>query len=398
MKNHIILALQLIIIFFSSNSNVFAQSELEVKFQPGESLYVYETKGVGTAVDLYSAVIQNIAIINHSYEPVTIDKVEIVVTHEGKELQKLLVPDATLLQSAKKFKTYGEQGILEFYDFQFQTSKYLENITFSENTSLAKEQAIVITHRTFLFQILPDLVSVHVKAHGIDGKTVQGSGSLKVINHKSRNQYHFPLKGTWSALGAPSLVSHHRWGSIQEFAFDLVKIGVNGTTHTGDGSQLNDYLAYGEPVYAIGDGKVISIFSNAIESNLNLKQPNETGEEYLERSGVDQQKLLAKGFSFVMGNYIIIEHDHGEYSYYVHLKNESLKVKPGDFVKRGQLIAALGHSGNSTEPHLHFHLTDGPDIAYSRSIPVTFENIFFYPDDDINIRHIHYGQVIITKD
>ncbi len=391
-------ALRVILLFFALSHNLCAQSDLEVKFQPGESLYVYETMGFGTPVKLYSAVIQNIAIINHAEEKLTIDEVTITVTQEGKELQKIFIADAVLEKTAKKFKTYEEQGVLQFYDFQFQTSKYLKNITFSETTSLAKEQAIVLTHRTLLFQTLPDLVTVHVRAHGSDGTSIQGKGSLKLINHKSTNHYHFPLKGTWSALGAPSLISHHRWGSIQEFALDLVKIGANGMTHTGNGGKLSDYYAYGEPVYSIGDGQVISTYTKARESDQNLKQANETTEEYNERSAMEQQKLLAKGFSFVLGNHIIIEHDNGEYSYYLHLKTESIKVKPGDVVKQGQVIAALGHSGNSTEPHLHFHVTDGPDMAYSRSIPVSFENISFFPDDDSNIRHIHYGQIITTKD
>ena len=398
MKYFIFFSIQLIVVFCTCSGNLYAQSKLEVKFQPNESIYVYETKGFGTPVDLYSTVIQNIAIINHSNEDIVIDGVEIVATRDGKELQRQKVFDEILKQSAKKFKTYQEQGILKYYDFQFQTSRYLEGITFPESTTLSGEQAIVITHRTMLFQTLPDLVIIEVKAHNLMGKPILEKGSLKVINHKSKNEYHFPLKGTWLVGGAPSLISHHRWGSIQEFAFDLVKIGANSTTHTGDGSKLSDYYAYGEPIYAIGDGKVISTYTEATESDKNLKQPNETSEQYLKRSAADQEKLLAKGFSYVMGNHIIIQHDNGEYSYYLHLKSGSIKVKTGDIIKRGQPIAALGHSGNSTEPHLHFHVTDGSDMAYSRSIPVSFKNISLYPDDSPNIRHIHYGQLIITKD
>lgn len=398
MKNFIIILVKLSILILSYHNELYAQSKLEVKFQPRDSLYVYENRGFGTTEELYSAVIQNIAVLNHANEDVVVDEVNIIVTKDGKELQKIKVEDSVLIRSAKKFKTYQKQGILELYDFQFQTSKYLNGIDFSESTTISKNQAIVITHRTILSQFLPDLVLVHAKGHTTKGKIIVGKGTLNVVNHKSKNKYYFPLKGTWIALGAPSLISHHRWGTIQEFAFDFVKIGEDNITHKDSGSRLTNYYAYGEPVYSIGDGIVVSTYSKAIESDQNLKQPNEKDEDYIKRQAIEQQKLLAKGFSFAMGNHIIIKHDNNEYSHYLHLKSGSLKVKPGDVIIRGQHIADLGHSGNSTEPHLHFHVTDGPDMAYSRSIPVTFHNISFYPDNDINIRHIHYGQIIMAND
>ena len=224
-------------------------------------MYVYETKGSGTPTDLYSAVIQNIAIINHVKDSMIIKKVEIIATRGGIETQRLQVPENTLEQSAKKFKTYQEQGILKYYDFQFQTRRYLDGVAFSKNTTLANEEAIVITHRTLFFQTLPDLVTVKVEAIDSKGKTLLVEGAIKVINHKSKNQYYFPLKGMWLAGGAPSLISHHRWGSIQEFALDLAKIGANSITHSGDGSKLTDYYAYGEPIYAIGAGRVVSTYT-----------------------------------------------------------------------------------------------------------------------------------------
>jgi len=384
-------------LFFLLNNNLLAQSVLEVKFQPSNSLYVYETRGLGTPAELYSAVIQNIAIINHANENIIIDEMNIIITKEGNELQRHMVEKSIISQSAKKFKAYQGMGVLQLYDFQFQTSRYLKGITLADSTTLAKEQAVIIPHRTMLFESLPDLATIHVKGHYANGTIVNGKGELKIINHQSKNQYDLPLKGRWSVFGAPSLISHHRWGTIQEFAFDFVKIGDDNITHKNDGSKLTDYYAYGEPVYSIGDGTVIAAFTEGTESDQNLKQPNETAVAYLERLALDQQKLLKKGFSFVMGNHIIIKHNNNEYSYYAHLKSGSISLKAGDMVKKGQQIAKLGHSGNSTEPHLHFHVTDGPDISYSRSIPVSFQNISFFPDD-IGIRHIHYGQIIFTND
>lgn len=93
---------------------------------------------------------------------------------------------------------------------------------------------------------------------------------------------------------------------------------------------------------------------------------------------------------------MIIKHADGEFSHYAHLQAASVTVKDGESVKRGQIIGKLGHSGNSTEPHLYFQLTDGPDPMYSRSIPVTFRNVTVgihgYED-----RQLHTGWLVTTK-
>lgn len=376
----------------------YSQKEIEVRFQPKDYVYVYETKGVGSVGEIFTSVIQNIAVINIDMDSISLNSVELMAISKGVIIQKVLVSQSHLIKSAKKYSAYQDQGILDLYDFQFQTSRYLDGIKISNTTSLKKNEALIISHRALLFQTLPDSIQVVVNAVDHAGNPIKGRKSIAVVNHKSKNEYHLPLKGTWFAGAAPSLNSHHRWGSIQEFAFDFVKTGANGKTFRGEGNKLSDYYAYGEPVYSIGEGKVVSISDGAYESDNNLKQPEETVEEYLMRSSKYQQELLSKGFANVLGNHVIIQHEGGEYSYYVHLKTGSLKVQVGDVVTRGQQIGELGHSGNSTEPHLHFHLTDGPDMSYSRSIPVSFRNITLYPDDNKEIRHIHYGQIVITND
>jgi len=71
----------------------------------------------------------------------------------------------------------------------------------------------------------------------------------------------------------------------------------------------------------------------------------------------------------VGGNYVIIDIGGGRYAFYAHLQPGSLRVKKGDRVRRGQVVGLVGNSGNSTEPHLHFHLADGTTPLGAEGIP-----------------------------
>ena len=73
-----------------------------------------------------------------------------------------------------------------------------------------------------------------------------------------------------------------------------------------------------------------------------------------------QNEQLKRGARGIVGNHVIIKHG-AEFSVYAHLKPGSVVVKPDDMVTRGQQIAAVGSSGSSTEPHLHFQVCDAPD-------------------------------------
>jgi murein DD-endopeptidase MepM/ murein hydrolase activator NlpD len=72
---------------------------------------------------------------------------------------------------------------------------------------------------------------------------------------------------------------------------------------------------------------------------------------------------------------VVIAHGEGEFSMYVHLKPGSVRVEKGQKVKAGDEIAALGSSGNSTEPHLHFQVANGPDVMTAAAIPVRFVDV-----------------------
>ena len=102
--------------------------------------------------------------------------------------------------------------------------------------------------------------------------------------------------------------------------------------HTGVDININ---VVGKNVVAVKDGTVIT--STALR--------NANGEY--------------KGF----GEYIVINHHDGTFTYYCHLLSGSRRVKPGDEVKQGQVIGTVGSTGNSTGPHLHFQVQTSSGIV-----------------------------------
>ncbi|MBW8878048.1 MAG: M23 family metallopeptidase [Acidobacteria bacterium] len=97
----------------------------------------------------------------------------------------------------------------------------------------------------------------------------------------------------------------------------------------------------------------------------------------------------------VIGNYVVLRHAGGEYSQYAHLKQGSVRVKVGDAVTRGQVLGQVGQTGNTTEPHLHFQLTDGQDPLYSRGIPIVFKGLAVEGLDLVG-RPLQTGWIVTT--
>ncbi|HEX9945284.1 MAG TPA: M23 family metallopeptidase [Thermoanaerobaculia bacterium] len=345
---------------------------LEVRVHPGEVVYAYE---VDPQRGLYTVVLQNVAVVQKDGGPVTVDSIEIQAVSNGQAVQTLLVPAADLDKGAQRLSAMEAQGVLKLYDAHFQTSRYLAGIRLAANRTLAPGTGLVVFGKPLLLVGLPsDGLAIVARAKDAQGKPVEARATLKVEDHRSPNEYILPLAGTWYVGAAPELHSHHRWAANQEFAIDLVALGGNGQTHKGDGSRLDDYYDYGRDVLAVADGEVVEVAADASEANERLRQPGESEEDYEKRTLQAQNELLAKSYKAPIGNYVVIRHAGGEYSDYGHLKQGSVRVKVGDKVARGQVIGQLGHTGNSTEPHLHFQLTDGQDPMYSRGIPIVFKN------------------------
>ena len=162
-----------------------------------------------------------------------------------------------------------------------------------------------------------------------------------------------PLRGEWLAANGPSNVSGHRRTALalngaiaigQRFAIDFLQVDDSGHTwRPGTDSTINkNYYAYGKDIISVGDGVVVETKDSIPENS--------------PRSAVARATTI--NLITVGGNHIVVDLGQGHYAFYAHVQPGSLRVKVGDRVKRGQVIALLGNSGNSTEPHLHFHIVD----------------------------------------
>jgi murein DD-endopeptidase MepM/ murein hydrolase activator NlpD len=348
-------------------------SALEVRFHPGEVVYTY---AIDPARGLSSAVLQNVAIVQPpGGAPVTVESVEIRVLSAGETAQTVVVGAAELDAAAQRLSALEAAGVLQLYDFHFQTSRSLgQGVKAAPGRTLAPGTGLLLSGRPLLLAGPADEVAVTARGRDAEGKAVEARGRVRLAEHRSPNAYRLPMAGTAYVGAAPSLHSHHRWAVNQEFALDLVALGGDGRTHQGTGARLDDYYGYGREVLAVADGVVVDAAGGADESHDRLRQPGESLQDFERRTVAAQNELLAKSLKAPLGNYVILRHAGGEHSHYAHLKAGSVRLKPGDAVKAGQAIGRLGHSGNSTEPHLHFQLTDGPDPMYSRSLPIVFAN------------------------
>jgi murein DD-endopeptidase MepM/ murein hydrolase activator NlpD len=180
----------------------------------------------------------------------------------------------------------------------------------------------------------------------------------------------------------------------EEFAHDFIRIGANGLPYSGDGTSFADYYAYGQPVLAAADGQVVAVLDDEPEDATSMQRPGELLDAYVQRIVARQNQQLVRGARGIVGNHIVIRHGE-EYSLYAHLKPGSVRVKPDDMVTRGQQIGSVGSSGSSTEPHLHFHVCDAPDVLACAGIPARFENVEIY--GALQARQLQSGDLVRNR-
>ncbi|MFF7318640.1 M23 family metallopeptidase [Streptomyces albogriseolus] len=180
-----------------------------------------------------------------------------------------------------------------------------------------------------------------------------------------------PVTGRWTALNSPAdhTPSHHTHAYGQTFAIDVVAEPEPGSRPGFRAlwpvaRRNTDFPAFGAPLHAVADATVVRAADRARD---HLNRTSLPALAYLMILEANVRDLLGAGK--ILGNHVVLDLGDGVYALYAHLRRGSLTVREGDRVHAGQVLAQVGNSGNSTEPHLHFQLMDGPDPDTARGIP-----------------------------
>jgi murein DD-endopeptidase MepM/ murein hydrolase activator NlpD len=162
-----------------------------------------------------------------------------------------------------------------------------------------------------------------------------------------------PFRGTWWVWwgGPTERQNYHVVVPDQRHAYDFA-VWRFGATHRGSGARNADYWAWNSPLLAPAAGVVVEAVDGFRDN----------------RPQVQAQNRRAPA-----GNHVVLDLGHGEYAVLAHMKRGSVRVRPGQRVRVGDVLGRVGNSGNSSEPHLHLHVQDRPELGRrARGLPLAF--------------------------
>ena len=183
----------------------------------------------------------------------------------------------------------------------------------------------------------------------------------------------YPFTGSWLVQNSPAnrVPSHGTHAFATTYAIDLVPVTDAGRTAPITLGSLvrpesaDKFPGFGRPILAPIEGTVLAVHDS---------QPDHPAYRGFPSIwyALTQHRRAASGWVGLAGNQVMIEND-GIIVALCHLQQGSIQVTPGQQVRIGDVIAACGNSGNSTEPHLHIQAIDSLDVARAKAVPITFQ-------------------------
>lgn len=189
-----------------------------------------------------------------------------------------------------------------------------------------------------------------IAGFGIRPATMGDPAPSRFLDYTTKAALRLPFDGEWYVFwgGRTREQNYHVIAADQRFAYDLV-VRRDGSTHTGDGTRADQYYCWGRPILAPGAGTIVTAVDSLADNAPGQMDP-----------------------AHAAGNHVIIDHGSGEYSLLAHLRRGSVAVHAGQRVSPGDKLGECGNSGNTSEPHLHYHLQNGPAFGRAEGLPAQF--------------------------
>ena len=295
---------------------------------------------------------------------------ELHVTNLTPNVQSLKKVEVVGAENGRTLLTVSDSGLMRII------ARPGQNVMASERTNIAGGTRAQL----YLWVPVDRNAPPQAVRHRLTFQRVGGDSAVAVVEgaltavEPSAVVIRAPLRGEWLAANGPSNVSGHRRTTLglngalaigQRFAIDFLQVDTAGRTWRPitDSTVNKNYYAYGKDVISVGDGRVVETKDSIPENS--------------PRSAV--ARAVPIDLVTVAGNHIVVDMGRGHFAFYAHLQPGALRVKVGDQVKAGQVIGLLGNSGNSTEPHLHFHIVDavasGTSTLGAEGIPYALESM-----------------------
>jgi hypothetical protein len=228
-------------------------------------------------------------------------------------------------------------------------------------TEFASESAresggVVLYERVSRFATAPIPFRISIATDGqgrIAGLLVrpeQEVAGSRFLDYTTQTHLRLPFDGEWFVFwgGRTREQNYHVIAPDQRFAYDFV-VRRDGVTHEGDGTRVEQYFCWGRPILAPAAGTVAVAVDSLADNAPGQRDP-----------------------AHAAGNHVILDHGNGEFSLLAHLRSGSVAVRPGATVAAGQKLGECGNSGNTSEPHLHYHLQNTAVFGRAEGLPAQF--------------------------
>ena len=244
------------------------------------------------------------------------------------------------------------QDMKQAKEFFTEVKKQLGNMTGTQFDSRKENQ---VNYKLSFGGINMSLGMSLDNEHKISGLTIkQYVASNAPVKERNTIKLGLPFTGQWDIAWGGDTREQNMHADIpaQKNAFDILILDKDGNTHKGEGSANEDYYAFGQKIIAPCDAEVVFAVDGIKDNQPGVVNP-----------------------TFVPGNAVMLKTANDEYMLLAHFKQGSIKVKQGDKLKRGKLLGYCGNSGNSTEPHLHFHIQNIEDLNSALGTKCYFDRV-----------------------